>query len=238
MLVSLLAEYGDLRVKIKEITEGIMDVIRNRVAAGPGSDFTKWSNYGGTAPQAEPEADDTDTDTDTDTSTDTDTTTDTSQPDADTSTDTSTDNEQPDTQQSDPQPGLVNPEAVKANASLEGKIAYAKSKGWIGKRPTDTDKNYLNSVDVYVDPNRFVNVPPSEKYIKAKPPHDRIETGSVRIPLVDWQKAFGRSGYGLENSPPKVFKLTLAGWWDNEVQAYVNPNNEKLNKIIYSYYKQ
>jgi len=236
MLVSLLAEYGDLRVKIKEITEGIMDVIRNRVAAGPGSDFTKWSNYRGIAPQAEPEADDTDADTSTDTTTDT--TTDTPQPDADTSTDTSTDNEQPNTQQPDPKPGLVNPEAVKANASLEGKIAYAKSKKWIGKQPTDNDKNYLNSVDVYVDPNRFVNVPPSEEYIKAKPPHDRIVTKSVRIPLVDWAKAFGRSGYGLEDGAPKVFNLTLAGWWDAGTQAYVNPNNEKLNKIIYSYYKQ
>ena len=79
MLVSLLAEYGDLRVKIKEITEGIMDVIRNRVAAGSGSDFTKWSNYRGIAPPADPEADDTDTATDTTT----DTTTDTPQPDTD-----------------------------------------------------------------------------------------------------------------------------------------------------------
>jgi hypothetical protein len=237
MLVSLLAEYGDLRVKIKEITEGIMDVIRNRVAVGPGSDFTKWSNYGGVAPEVDPNADntDTDTDTDTDTSTDTttDTTTDTPQPDAD----TSTDNEQPNTQQPDPDPGSVNPEAVKANASLEGKIAYAKSKGWIGKQPTNKDKNYLDSVDVYVDPKRFVNVPPSEAYIKTKPPHDRIVTKSVRIPLVDWEKAFGRSGYGLEDGAPKVFNLTLAGWWDAGTQAYVNPNNKKLNKIIYSYYK-
>ena len=114
MLVSLLAEYGDLKVKIKEITEGIMDVIRNRVAAGSGSDFTKWSNYGGIAPKADPETDDTDADTSTDTTTDTpqpddtstDTTTDTPQPD-DTSTDTSTDNEQPNTQQFDPQPDQV-----------------------------------------------------------------------------------------------------------------------------------
>tara|TARA_R110000772_G_scaffold244401_1_gene357520 strand:- start:25 stop:726 length:702 start_codon:yes stop_codon:yes gene_type:complete len=233
MLVSLLAEYGDLRVKIKEITEGIMDVIRNRVAAGSGSDFTKWSNYRGIAPPADPEADDTDTATDTTT----DTTTDTPQPDTDTSTDTSTDNEQPNTQQSDPQPGLVNPEAVKANASLEGKIAYAKSKKWIGKQPTDKDKNYLNSVDVYVDPNRFVNVPPSQPYIEAKPPHDGIVTGSVRIPAVDWQKAQGLSGYGFEEGAPRVFNLTLAGWWDTGMPAYVNPNNEKLNKIIYSYYK-
>ena len=124
-----------------------------------------------------------------------------------------------------------------AGLITEGKIAYAKSKGWIGKQPTNKDKNYLDSVDVYVDPKRFVNVPPSEAYIKTKPPHDRIVTKSVRIPLVDWEKAFGRSGYGLEDGAPKVFNLTLAGWWDAGTQAYVNPNNKKLNKIIYSYYK-
>jgi len=152
MLVSLLAEYGDLKVKIKEITEGIMDVIRNRVAAGPGSDFTKWSNYRGIAPKADPETDDTDADTSTDTP----------QSD-DTSTDTSTDNEQPNTQQFDPQPDQVDTEMEKANANIKSKVDYLVKQGVLQSgRITDTEKQYIDSVDVYVDPNKFAKADPGE----------------------------------------------------------------------------
>jgi len=222
MLVSLLAEYGDLRVKIKEITEGIMDVIRNRVAAGPGSDFTKWSNYRGTAPQAEPEADDTDTDTDT--------STDTPQPDADTSTDTSTDTQQPDRK-----PDQVNTEAEKANANIKSKVDYLVKQGVLQSgRITDTEKQYIDSVDVYVDPNKFANADPEKVLIKATPPHVSNYSTSVQIPLSAWQEALGRDGSGL--SGYVGFNLTPAGWWSDDYKAYVNPGN-KLDDLITSYQK-
>ena len=242
MLVSLLAEYGDLRVKIKEITEGIMDVIRNRVAAGPGSDFTKWSNYGGIAPEADPETDDTDADTSTDTTTDTpqpddtstDTTTDTPQPD-DTSTDTSTDNEQPNTQQFDPQPDQVDTEMEKANANIKSKVDYLVKQGVLQSgRITDTEKQYIDSVDVYVDPNKFAKADPGQVLIKAKPPHVSNYSTSVQIPLSDWQEALGRDGTGL--SGYVGFNLTPAGWWSDDYKAYVNPNG-RLDDLITSYQK-
>lgn len=225
MLVSLLAEYGDLRVKIKEITEGIMDVIRNRVAAGPGSDFTKWSNYGGTAPQAEPEADDTDTDTDT--------STDTPKSDADTSTSTST--QQPSKPQPGPKPDPIDTEAEKANANIKSKVDYLVKQGVLQSgRITDTEKQYIDSVDVYVDPNKFANADPEKVLIKAKPPHVSNYGPSVQIPLSAWQEALGRDGSGL--SGYVGFNLTPAGWWSDDYKAYVNPRN-KLDDLISTYQK-
>ena len=234
MLVSLLAEYGDLKVKIKEITEGIMDVIRNRVAAGSGSDFTKWSNYRGIAPKADPNADDTDTDTSTDTP----------QPDADTSTDTSTDTPQPDadtgTQRKssytgEPFPWGSDPEAEKANANIKSKIDYLVKNGVLQSgRITDTEKQYIDSVDVYVDPNKFANADPEKVIIKAKPPHVSLYSTSVQIPLSAWQEALGRDGSGL--SGYVGFNLTPAGWWSDDYKAYVNPNG-RLDDLITSYQK-
>ena len=201
-----------------------MDVIRNRVAAGPGSDFTKWSNYRGTAPQAEPEADDTDTDTDTDTSTDT------PQPDADTSTDTSTDTQQPDRK-----PDQVNTEAEKANANIKSKVDYLVKQGVLQSgRITDTEKQYIDSVDVYVDPNKFANADPSEVILKATPPHISNYDASVTMPLSAWQEALGRDGTGLRGNVG--FNLTPAGWWSDDYKAYVNPGN-KLDDLITSYQK-
>lgn len=225
MLVSLLAEYGDLKVKIKEITEGIMDVIRDRVAAGPGSDFTKWSNYRGIAPKADPETDDTDADTSTDTP----------QSD-DTSTDTSTDNEQPNTQQFDPQPDQVDTEMEKANANIKSKVDYLVKQGVLQSgRITDTEKQYIDSVDVYVDPNKFANTDPSEVYIQATPPHPSNYSDSVTIPLSKWMEAQGRDGSPFTGYVG--FNRTPAGWWTDDYKAYVNPRND-LDNLIASYRKK
>jgi hypothetical protein len=202
-----------------------MDVIRNRVAAGSGSDFTKWSNYRGVAPKADPETDDTDADTSTDT------TTDTPQPDAD----TSTDNEQPNTQQFDPQPDQVDTEMEKANANIKSKVDYLVKQGVLQSgRITDTEKQYIDSVDVYVDPNKFAKADPGQVLIKAKPPHVSNYSTSVQIPLSDWQEALGRDGTGL--SGYVGFNLTPAGWWSDDYKAYVNPNG-RLDDLITSYQK-
>ena len=236
MLVSLLAEYGDLKVKIKEITEGIMDVIRNRVAAGPGSDFTKWSNYGGTAPRAEPEADDTDTDTDTDTSTDTDTTTDTPQPDADTSTDTTTDTPQPDadTSTDNEQPNTQQPRQQQQrqqqtrpqgnpNQNINTKIDYLKSIGVLqSARITDREKQYIESTDVWVDSNKLQDIDPDTTFFQTRAPHHHMFLRQIVVP--------GRD-LGYDNNVNYQYSLTPAGWWSPMHNGYINPNS-KLGQLV------
>ena len=197
-----------------------MDVIRNRVAAGSGSDFTKWSNYRGIAPPADPEADDTDTATDTTT----DTTTDTPQPD------------QPqDTQQPGPTSDPIDTEMEKVNANIKRKVDYLVKQGVLQSgRITDAERQYIDSVDVYVDPNKFANTDPSEVYIKATPPHVSNYSASVTMPLSKWMEALGRDGTGLRGNVG--FNLTPAGWWSDDYKAYVNPNGS-LDELITSYQK-
>lgn len=219
MLVSLLAEYGDLRVKIKEITEGIMDVIRNRVAAGPGSDFTKWSNYRGIAPQAEPEADDTDADTSTDT------TTDTPQPDADTSTDTSTDNEQPNTQQPRQQQQRQQQTRPQGNPNqnINTKIDYLKSIGVLqSARITDSEKQYIESTDVWVDSNKLQGIDPKTTFLQTRAPHHHMFLRQIAVP--------GRD-LGYDNNVTYQYDLTPAGWWSSMHNGYINPNS-KLGQLV------
>ena len=229
MLVSLLAEYGDLRVKIKEITEGIMDVIRNRVAAGPGSDFTKWSNYGGIAPEADPETDDTDADTSTDTpqsddtstDTSTDTTTDTPQPD-DTSTDTSTDNEQPNTQQPRQRQQQTRPQG-NPNQNINTKIDYLKSIGVLqSARITDSEKQYIESTDVWVDSNKLQDIDPSTTFFQTRAPHHHMFLRQIVVP--------GRD-LGYDNNVNYQYSLTPAGWWSPMHNGYINPNS-KLGQLV------
>jgi len=156
--------------------------------------------------------------------------TDTPQPDADTSTDTSTDTQQPDRK-----PDQVNTEAEKANANIKSKVDYLVKQGVLQSgRITDTERQYIDSVDVYVDPNKFANADPEKVLIKATPPHVSNYSTSVQIPLSAWQEALGRDGSGL--SGYVGFNLTPAGWWSDDYKAYVNPGN-KLDDLITSYQK-
>lgn len=129
----------------------------------------------------------------------------------------------------------VNTEAEKANANIKSKVDYLVKQGVLQSgRITDTERQYIDSVDVYVDPNKFANTPPSEAFIKATPPHVSNYRGSVQIPLSEWQQALGRGGAGL--SGYVGFNLTPAGWWSDDFKAYVNPGN-KLDDLITSYQK-
>lgn len=157
--------------------------------------------------------------------------TDTPQPDADTSTDTSTD-----TQQSDRKPDQVNTEAEKANANIKSKVDYLVKQGVLQSgRITDTEKQYIDSVDVYVDPNKFANTDPSEVYIQATPPHPSNYGASVTIPLSKWMEAQGRDGSPFTGYVG--FNRTPAGWWTDDYKAYVNPRND-LDNLIASYRKK
>ncbi len=80
------------------------------------------------------------------------------------------------------------------NATLDSKIAYAKSKGWVGARPTNNDKVYLDSVDVYVDPNKLAGVAASQNFIPHRPPHEKLSMGSFKAPTADINTALGMKG--------------------------------------------
>jgi hypothetical protein len=164
----------------------------------------------------------------------TDTSTDTQQPDTDAQQpDTSTDTQQP--EQPDLRPDPVDTEAEKANANIKSKIDYLVKKGVLQSgRITDTERQYIDSVDVYVDPNKFARAEPSQIILKARPPHVSNYSTSVSMPLSAWQEALGRDGSGLRGNVG--FNLTPAGWWSDDYKAYVNPRN-KLDDLITSYQK-
>ena len=108
------------------------------------------------------------------------------------------------------------------NATLDSKIAYAKSKGWIGARPTNNDKVYLDSVDVYVDPNKLADIPASQNFIPHRQPHEKLSMGSFKAPTADINKALGMKGQS-EISGYSSFILTPAGWYSKNREAYINP---------------
>jgi len=164
----------------------------------------------------------------------TDTSTDTQQPDTDAQQpDTSTDTQQP--EQPDLRPDPVDTEAEKANANIKSKIDYLVKKGVLQSgRITDTERQYIDSVDVYVDPNKFANAEPSQIILKATPPHVSNYSTSVSMPLSAWQEALGRDGSGLRGNVG--FNLTPAGWWSDDYKGYINPNS-KLDDLISQYQK-
>ena len=243
-------------MKINEITEGILDKVANKVAgkvipkpgedpanpygafaqqidrnpygsfsqqvartirdAGEGNPFTQYLKIDPMKKQRDSTSADTDT------------------PQSDV--DTSTDNEQPNTQQFDPQPDQVDTEMEKANANIKSKVDYLVKQGVLQSgRITDTEKQYIDSVDVYVDPNKFANTDPSEVYIQATPPHPSNYSDSVTIPLSKWMEAQGRDGSPFTGYVG--FNRTPAGWWTDDYKAYVNPRND-LDNLIASYRKK
>ena len=141
----------------------------------------------------------------------------------------------PKTPKKDPVAQKTTTGSSNVNATLKSKIEYLVKTGKLASaRITDDEKRYIDSVDVYVDPDRFAGVDPSEKFIKSKPPHHSLATSSVQIPMSEWQRALGREGGEL--SGYVSFDLTPAGWWSDDFKAYVNPNN-KLDDLITSYQK-
>lgn len=108
------------------------------------------------------------------------------------------------------------------NATLDSKIAYAKSKGWVGTRPTNNDKVYLDSVDVYVDPNKLAGIPASKNFIPHRPPHEKLIMGSFKAPTGDINKALGMRGQE-EVSGYSSYMLTPAGWYSKNRESYINP---------------
>ena len=108
------------------------------------------------------------------------------------------------------------------NATLDSKIAYAKSKGWVGARPTNNDKVYLDSVDVYVDPNKLADIPASQNFIPHRQPHEKLSMGSFKAPTADINKALGMKGQS-EISGYSSYILTPAGWYSKNREAYINP---------------
>lgn len=108
------------------------------------------------------------------------------------------------------------------NATLDSKIAYAKSKGWVGTRPTNNDKVYLDSVDVYVDPNKLAGIPASKNFIPHRPPHEKLIMGSFKAPTGDINKALGMTGQE-EVSGYSSYMLTPAGWYSKNRESYINP---------------
>ena len=116
------------------------------------------------------------------------------------------------------------------NANLDSKISYAKSKGWVGQRPTNQEKNYLDTVEVYVDPNMLKNVPAEKNFVPHTPPHEKISMGSFKAPTADINRALGFKGQE-QITGFSSFVLTPAGWYSRTRQAYVNPNS-KAQDII------
>ncbi len=162
----------------------------------------------------------------------TDASTDTQQTDTDAQqTDTSTQQ----SQQPDPRPDPIDTEAEKANANIKSKIDYLVKQGVLQSgRITDTERQYIDSVDVYVDPNKFARAEPSQIILKARPPHVSNYSTSVSMPLSAWQEALGRDGSGLRGNVG--FNLTPAGWWSDDYKGYINPNS-KLDDLISQYQK-
>ena len=135
----------------------------------------------------------------------------------------------------DSMPDPIDTEAEKANASIKNKVDYLVKQGVLQSgRITDTEKQYIDSVDVYVDPNKFAKADPSEVILKATPPHISNYDASVTMPLSAWQEALGRDGTGLRGNVG--FNLTPAGWWSDDYKGYINPNS-KLDDLISTYQK-
>ena len=143
---------------------------------------------------------------------------------------------QPQDQQQQPQ-NQQQPQGPKndPNVTLKSKIDYLVKQGILQSgRITDDEKRYIDSVDVWVDTNKFAKEDPSTRFIKARRPHQSLFIASVQIPMSEWQRALGRSGEGL--SGYVSFDLTPAGWWSSDFNAYINPNNQ-LDDLVTRYQK-
>jgi len=111
------------------------------------------------------------------------------------------------------------------NANLDSKISYAKSKGWVGQRPTNQEKNYLDTVEVYVNPNMLKDIPAERNFVPHRPPHEKLSLGSFKAPTAEINRALGFKGQE-QITGFSSFVLTPAGWYAKNRQAYINPNSK------------
>ncbi len=139
-------------------------------------------------------------------------------------------------QQSPAQQPATEPKPDLLNANLDSKIAHAKSKGWIGSRPTNQDKAYLDSVDVNIDPNKFNDVDPKTFFIPHQPLHVKLGMGGFSVPTAELNRALGfKSQEQIKGY--STITLTPAGWYSVTRQAYINPNS-KAQDVVDMFYNR
>jgi hypothetical protein len=230
-------------MKINEITEGILDKVANKVAgkvipdkdtanpygafaqqidrnpygsfsqqfartirdAGEGNPFTQYLKIDPMKKQRDGTSADTDT----------------PQPDAD----TSTDNEQPNTQQPRQQQQRQQQTRPQGNPNqnINTKIDYLKSIGVLqSARITDSEKQYIESTDVWVDSNKLQDIDPSTTFFQTRAPHHHMFLRQIVVP--------GRD-LGYDNNVNYQYSLTPAGWWSPMHNGYINPNS-KLGQLV------
>ena len=197
-------------MKIKEITEGVLSTVADVIGRNVQGD-SYWLNY------QEPEDQE---ELNTNTSTDNEQPN-TPQPDAD----TSTDNEQPNT----PQPRQQQQRQQQTrpqgnpNQNINTKIDYLKSIGVLqSARITDSEKQYIESTDVWVDSNKLQDIDPSTTFFQTRAPHHHMFLRQIVVP--------GRD-LGYDNNVNYQYSLTPAGWWSPMHNGYINPNS-KLGQLV------
>jgi len=149
------------------------------------------------------------------------TTTAPSQPDAD----TSTDNEQPNTQQPRQQQQRQQQTRPQGNPNqnINTKIDYLKSIGVLqSARITDSEKQYIESTDVWVDSNKLQDIDPDTTFFQTRAPHHHMFLRQIVVP--------GRD-LGYDNNVNYQYSLTPAGWWSPMHNGYINPNS-KLGQLV------
>jgi hypothetical protein len=143
------------------------------------------------------------------------------QPDAD----TSTDNEQPNTQQPRQQQQRQQQTRPQGNPNqnINTKIDYLKSIGVLqSARITDSEKQYIESTDVWVDSNKLQDMDPSTTFFQTRAPHHHMFLRQIVVP--------GRD-LGYDNNVNYQYSLTPAGWWSPMHNGYINPNS-KLGQLV------
>ena len=200
-------------MKIKEITEGVLSTVADVIGRNVQGD-SYWLNY------QEPEEPEDQEEPNTNTSTDNEQPN-TPQPDAD----TSTDNEQPNTQQPRQQQQRQQQTRPQGNPNqnINTKIDYLKSIGVLqSARITDSEKQYIESTDVWVDSNKLQDIDPSTTFFQTRAPHHHMFLRQIVVP--------GRD-LGYDNNVNYQYSLTPAGWWSPMHNGYINPNS-KLGQLV------
>ena len=109
------------------------------------------------------------------------------------------------------------------NQNVNTKIEYLKSIGFLqSARITDDERQYIESTDVWVDTNKLQGLDPSTTFFQSRAPHHSMFIRQVVVPARD---------LGYENNVNYQFDLTPAGWWSSMHRAYVNPNS-KLGQLV------
>ena len=207
-------------MKIKEITEGVLSTVADVIGRNVQGD-SYWLNYQEPEDQ-EPEDQEPEDQEEPNTNTSTDNEQpNTPQPDVD----TSTDNEQPNTQQPRQQQQRQQQTRPQGNPNqnINTKIDYLKSIGVLqSARITDSEKQYIESTDVWVDSNKLQDIDPDTTFFQTRAPHHHMFLRQIVVP--------GRD-LGYDNNVNYQYSLTPAGWWSPMHNGYINPNS-KLGQLV------